>query len=64
MARSLSPAAQGLHRLVERVLPDVGDDDLRAGVQELPRDGEADAGRAAGDEGRLVLEVFHGHSLR
>ncbi len=56
-------ARQRLHRLVECLLPDVRDHDPRAGLQEFPRHGEPDAGRAAGDEGRLVLEIVHAHSL-
>ncbi len=52
--------AQRLDRLVERLLADIRDHDARTGVQQLLRDGEADAGAAAGDEGRLVLEVVHG----
>jgi hypothetical protein len=45
-------------RLAHRVL-DIGDDHRGALGRQAPRAGRADAGRAAGDDGDLVGEVFH-----
>ena len=53
-ARSRSTAC------VERSLIDVGKHDARAATGELPRAGEADAARAAGDYRSASLECLHG----
>ena len=48
--------AEVLDRRRPGVFVDIGDDDPRAVVQEAARDRIADAARAAGDDGDLVLE--------
>ncbi len=57
-------ALQRRGRLVEVVLADVSDHHLHARLQERAGHAEADAAGAAGDEGGLVLDVFHRELLR
>src|SRR5690606_11925794 len=44
---------------VDRVLADVGDDDLASLVEQVADDADADAVGAPGDEGRAAGEVLH-----
>ena len=46
-------------RLLDRILPNVGDHHLAALVEQHPGEAEADAVGAAGDEGRAAREVLH-----
>ncbi len=54
------PAAEGLHRLIEMVLADIGDDDVHTGRTERLGHAKADAAPATGDEGRHACNVSHG----
>ena len=51
---ALVGAGEAVGCLLDRVLLDVGHDDVGAGLGERGRDAEADAGRGAGDDGGLA----------
>ena len=51
-------------RLLDRILPDVGDHHLAALVEQHPGEAEADAVGAAGDEGGAAREVLHAFFFR
>ena len=57
--RSATMAGEYRLRLGKMRRFDVGDHHLRAGLQQRGGDAQADAARAAGDEGRLVGKVLH-----
>src|SRR5690606_26646506 len=53
------PVVEARQRNIDRVLPDVGNRDLAAFVQEIADNPDPDPVGAAGDESRSARAVFH-----
>ena len=52
-------AGEAVRRLLDRILLDVGHDDIGAGLGKRGRDAEPDAGGGAGDDRGLAGDVLH-----